>query len=233
MLRIAAALQEIARSAERQGATSGESQGPAVGRLISDVTTGLRESPHDLQQALVEGLADAARKFDHVSLAVTGLAWLGSGVPSVEQEMHALVRSAKREIQICAYAVTTGSLDLLTEMREIASQGVRVTIILNELRSQPKEVQDFLVETASNFGERWRLFSFGTQTKYGQLHAKIAVVDRRAALVGSANLSFHGMVSNHEMAVVVRGPSAEVVAVRIDMLERACERAKSSKDQRR
>jgi cardiolipin synthase len=58
----------------------------------------------------------------------------------------------------------------------------------------------------------------GNQT---DLHAKVLVVDRSIALVGSANLSFHGMVSNHEMALVVRGPTAEVIAERFDMLARS------------
>lgn len=229
MLEIAAALEEIANAAEQRAESSSALDSSALERLISDVSSRLHNSPEELRTALIEGLTDASRRIDRVSLAVTGLAWLGSGIPSVEQEMHALIRPAKREIQICAYAVTIGSLDMLTEVREIAQQGVQVTIVLNELRNQPYPVQHFLKQAVGDLGERWKLFSFGGESKYGQLHAKIVVVDRRAALVGSANLSFHGMVSNHEMALVVRGPSAEAVATRMDMLESACERVRREK----
>ena len=38
------------------------------------------------------------------------------------------------------------------------------------------------------------------------------------ALVGSPNLTFHGMMSAHELAVVIRGPAAEAIASRVDRL---------------
>jgi phosphatidylserine/phosphatidylglycerophosphate/cardiolipin synthase-like enzyme len=53
------------------------------------------------------------------------------------------------------------------------------------------------------------------------LHAKVLVADRSAALVGSSNLTFHGLVSSHELAVLVRGPLAGEIADRIDMLARS------------
>jgi len=50
------------------------------------------------------------------------------------------------------------------------------------------------------------------------LHAKVIVVDRKKALVGSANLSLRGLMNNHELGVVVEGPVAAEIARAIDML---------------
>lgn len=132
--------------------------------------------------------------------------------------MTVLVRSARREVTLCAYAITSGALPLLSDLREVARQGVMVTLVVNEFSRQPGDVQVFLREVAGSVGHRWRLLTFEPRDTRTELHAKVLVVDRDAALVGSANLTFHGMVSNHEMALVVRGPIATLIADRVDAL---------------
>jgi len=62
------------------------------------------------------------------------------------------------------------------------------------------------------------VYDFRSDQSTEGLHAKAVVVDRRVALIGSANLSFRGMVGAHEMAVILRGPSAALVAGSIDRL---------------
>jgi len=50
------------------------------------------------------------------------------------------------------------------------------------------------------------------------LHAKLIVVDRSIALVGSSNLSWKGLILNHELAVLIEGPTAAKVGNLIDVL---------------
>jgi cardiolipin synthase len=189
-----------------------------VSQLASSILDEARREPATLPLILQEALNEASRRLDRVSLAVTGLAWLGSGIPSVEQEMTTLVKGARREIALCAYSITAGALTLLREIRDVVSQGVTATLIVNAFNRQPADVQMYLRDAARALPDRWKLLDFAPTSGTAELHAKILAVDRTVALVGSANLSFHGMVSNHEMALVVRGPTAEDIAVRIDRL---------------
>jgi cardiolipin synthase len=218
MLDIGSALEEIfARLESGQGQVGSSA---AIARLTSQVIGCTSGGAAILQRSLQEGLQEAARRIDHVSLAVTGLAWLGTGAPSVEQEMTGLVRGARREIALCAYAITSGAMSFLTELREVVSQGVTATLVVNAFSDQSREVQAFLTECVQS-NDRWRVYDFASPGPHTELHAKVLVVDRSAALIGSANFSFHGLVSNHEMAVVVRGPTAAKIATRIDMLSQS------------
>jgi cardiolipin synthase len=219
MLDIAAALEEVTR---RQGALQAAAPSPespdAVSQLASSILEHARRDPAALPLALRGALNEVSRRLDRVSLAVTGLAWLGSGIPSVEQEMISLVRGANRELVLCAYSITAGAMTLLREMREVVAQGVTATLIVNGFGRQPADIQGYLKNAAHTFPQRWKLLDFTPPNSQSELHAKVLAVDRSVALVGSANLSFHGMVSNHEMAVVLRGPAAEAIVARLDML---------------
>lgn len=191
---------------------------PSMEKLATELVREVQQQPDLLARELQEGLLDACRRLDRVSLAVTGLAWLGGGVPSVEQVIGELVSDARRELGICAYSITPGALSLLQHIREVVSQGVLATVMVNNFQGQTPDARAFLLKVAADFPERCRLRDFQSSDRRSELHAKVVVVDRSAALVGSANLSFHGMVSNHEMAVIVRGPSAEMIADRLDLL---------------
>jgi phosphatidylserine/phosphatidylglycerophosphate/cardiolipin synthase-like enzyme len=189
-----------------------------VRALSSQIVSIASTEPQKLEQELTDTLEDVARHIDRVGLAVTGLAWLGSGARSVEQALTSLVNNAQQEIVICAYTITPSALPFISKMEEVIDQGVKGTIAINDFARQPSQVQARLKNACRKNPERWRLLDFAP-SKFGtQLHAKLLVVDRTAALVGSANLSFHGMSLNHEMAVLLRGPIAESLAARVDLL---------------
>jgi len=216
MLDVTAALEDVMRAP--QGPGTGASA--AVRQLATSILTHANEAPGGFPEALQRAFVDASRRLDRVSIAVTGLGWLGSGVPSVEQQVIALIRGAQREVTLCAYAITAGALPFLREMGEVVNQGVNATLIVNAFNQQPTAIQAYLKDAARVLPQRWRILDFSPLGSQTELHAKVLVVDRSVALVGSANLSFHGMVSNHEMAVIVRGPTAESIAERLDMLAR-------------
>jgi phosphatidylserine/phosphatidylglycerophosphate/cardiolipin synthase-like enzyme len=55
------------------------------------------------------------------------------------------------------------------------------------------------------------------------LHAKLIVVDRRVAIVGSSNLTRRAMNDNVEIGLLVRGPAASDIARLFDRLQAAPE----------
>jgi len=52
----------------------------------------------------------------------------------------------------------------------------------------------------------------------GVLHAKVMVVDYKHTLIGSANLTFGGMVKNYELGVLIDSP--EVASEVINIIKR-------------
>lgn len=219
MLDVAAALDEIIRSqAGEHVPAPPEHSTDLVSRLVTSILEHATNNAEMLPGMVRTALSEAARRLNKVSLAVTGMAWLGSGIPSVDQEIVSLVRGARHEIALCAYSMTAGGMAFLREMRDVAGQGVITTVIVNEFVRQPQEIQSYLIDAVRMLPQQWRVLDFVPPFPQSELHAKVLVVDRAAALVGSPNVSFHGMFSNHEMAVVVRGPLAETVAARVDML---------------
>lgn len=50
------------------------------------------------------------------------------------------------------------------------------------------------------------------------LHAKLVVIDRQKAIVGSSNLSRRGLLTNYELALVVEGMAVAEIANVVDRL---------------
>ena len=191
----------------------------SVSKLASELVNAAREDAAALPADLYQSFLQSAHRLNRVSLAVTGLSWLGAGVQSVQQECLSIIRSARRELTLCAYSITAGAGTLIDEIADVAGQGVIVTLIINNVRNQPADIRDRIRTWGATVATNVRLFDFNTDNPQHQLHAKVIAADRTIALVGSANLSFHGMVSNHELAVVLRGPIAEEIAGRLDALK--------------
>lgn len=150
----------------------------------------------------------------NIRIVVSGLGWMGGGVGSIESAIEDLLSSAQREILLTAYAI--GQADRIFDLLEAAlARGIRVVMIVNRLSEQHRSVQQRL-ERLSNKYAHFHLYPF--QPDEGDLHAKVLVVDRRMALIGSSNLSYSGMVINHELAVLIEGMHASSIAGAIDTL---------------
>lgn len=154
---------------------------------------------------------------NNVNIVVTGLAWMGHGVGSVESAIERMLTDASNEIQVATYMVTQGADEFLQLIRDCLSRGIQVTLILNRFSEQPERIRNRIEQMAQTFGHFFT-FDFNPRKKRGDLHAKIIVVDRSIALVGSPNLSWGGLVTNHELAFLVEGPAASTVARLLDIL---------------
>lgn len=174
--------------------------------------------PAGLAKALREAVSLAAERVDHVSLAVTGPGWLGGGVPAVERVLAELVASAQHEIMLTAYSITPGSDRIWTQFEQALATGIRVALVIDRFSEQREDTRSLVQALVQRFPDAFSLYDFTGQDERTGLHAKVLVVDRRVALVGSANLSLRGMVTAHEMATIVRGPTADRISQRLDAL---------------
>jgi phosphatidylserine/phosphatidylglycerophosphate/cardiolipin synthase-like enzyme len=153
---------------------------------------------------------------DEISVAVTGLAWMGSGIGSIESAMEQLFREAKHEILITSYAMSSAADIFLDWLEASLAKGILIRIAINKFSNQPVDVARRITGMMNTY-PHFYLYSYdGEETQ--DLHAKVIVADRKVAIVGSSNISRHGFVTNHELALVVRGDSAESVATALDRL---------------
>jgi cardiolipin synthase len=155
----------------------------------------------------------------NIEVIVTGNRLVGGGFRSIIATFEELVREAKREIQIAAYSLGGGIESFLQLLDEAASRGIRITLIINRLENQPQGILQKLREMELMY-PHVQVIGF-TDPLGGDLHSKVAVFDRRKAIVGSANLTWRGMVENHEVAVLLEG---EIVSDISQALERLADR---------
>ena len=140
---------------------------------------------------------------------------------SVVEEMLRNVREIG-EVLIVGYSLTAengsvmhGIIDLLGDA---SRKGASVTIILH--RDEGGQNRRNLLGAWNVKTRKPRILTWDPphEHPYTKLHAKAMVVDRLDALVTSANFTFHGLESNLELGVRIRGPQAGAIAERFDHL---------------
>ena len=151
------------------------------------------------------------------SVVATGLSWLGGGIRSVEQAMLSLIPEASREILVTAYALTGGSSRVTHALDRAAAAGISCVVVVNRLEDQSAAARATLRRLAASHYRNVRVYDFDGDGDE-QLHAKVVVIDREVAVIGSANLTFHGLAASHELGVVLRGGVAELVGEALDRL---------------
>jgi cardiolipin synthase A/B len=113
-----------------------------------------------------------------------------------------LVRSAREEIVLVSYAVHPPRA--LTEALDgAADRGVHLTLLLERPADNPR----FSSATTPFPGVRAQRLAWPRHRRPAgaALHAKIIVVDRQTAHIGSANLTGHAMDHNIECGVLLHG----------------------------
>lgn len=153
----------------------------------------------------------------NIAIAVTGTAWMGGRVGSVSSTLERLLSEARQEVLLTAYAIGTGAGLLLDQLDTVAARGVRVILLVNRYDEQPHGIR-MRLDQIQRIHSWFEVHDFSPPNDQENLHAKVVVVDRRRALIGSANLSHHGLSTNYELAVLVDGEAADVVARAIDHL---------------
>jgi phosphatidylserine/phosphatidylglycerophosphate/cardiolipin synthase-like enzyme len=141
-------------------------------------------------------------------ILVTGEKFVGGGFRSIEAVTEEIILNTKHELLIATFILTSDKIFDLLE--EIAAKGVKITLILNKPEDLPISIKN-RIQRFSQIFPAVRVIDFFTETG-SQLHAKAIVSDRRKAIVGSANLTWPGMVKNYEVALCVKGRVAADIA---------------------
>ncbi|WP_328865166.1 DISARM system phospholipase D-like protein DrmC [Streptomyces sp. NBC_00304] len=129
-----------------------------------------------------------------------------------------LIDSATTELLLVSYA-SYPPASLSAALASAATRGVEVSLLLEQQTDNPR----FTGSTGFSRLPVTRLRWPAQHREPGAaLHAKIIVVDRQVALIGSANLTGHAFEKNFECGILLRdASSARAIADHIDSLREA------------
>lgn len=156
---------------------------------------------------------------DVPEIAVTGSGWMGRGVGSIWTLVRNVFSGVNNEIQIAAYTISESDGEFFELLDDALARKTRVMLIVNRFFDQDPNVRDRLVALSKKHSN-FILKNFEPDDSREDLHAKLIVIDHSVALVGSANLTWKGMVMNHEIMVRLTGESAQTVGKLIDRLSK-------------
>ncbi len=144
----------------------------------------------------------------------SGTEIVGGGVRSLYSVVEEMIKGSQREILIASYAVSGSLENLFSLLRASAERGVRVRIIVNRLEEKPPNVRSALDDLMLGGRGRVEIFSFQDRTGRS-MHIKAYSVDSDRVVLGSANLTWKGLVENLELGVYLEGRPAELVTERL------------------
>jgi phosphatidylserine/phosphatidylglycerophosphate/cardiolipin synthase-like enzyme len=213
----AAPLRDVVRGLLRRGDDVPALPGLVEAVAIEVASHGTEELPDRIAAEIHEALLNINR----ISLIVTGLGWLGGGIRAIENALLDLIGGAERELVLAVYTMSPGPAPLWRAMERAIDGGIRCTLIVDRLNEQNAEMKEWVRLLSDRHSDTLHVADFRGEDGNDHLHAKIVVADRRKAIVGSANLTAHGLLLAHELAVMVEGPAAEEIAGRLDLLARS------------
>ena len=115
-----------------------------------------------------------------------------------------LIDEAKSELLLASYA-TYPSNEIRDALSAAALRNVDITLLLERTTDNPSFKGSS--DPFPNLAARRLCWPAGARPSGASMHAKVLVVDRRIALVGSANLTGYGLERNLECGLLVRGGS--------------------------
>jgi phosphatidylserine/phosphatidylglycerophosphate/cardiolipin synthase-like enzyme len=154
-----------------------------------------------------------------IDIAVSGKYWVGDR-GSILTVFRNISNFAKKEVQFSIYSFGKKIPEFSNLLNDLLKKDIKIQIIVNKFSNQPKEAKRVLLNLKSTY-DNLTILDFNPKKESDNLHAKIIVVDRIWALIGSSNISWHGYISNHELAIVIRGEKAEQIAELLDKLARS------------
>ena len=149
---------------------------------------------------------------------VSGISWMGSGFGSLESALHDTFRLATDEVVLTAYTIGIGARSFFSELEVLLERGIKIRMIVNRYHTQSKQVRKKLESLRKMFPLQLHLLSFVSQREDADLHANIMIIDRRYAIVGSANFSQRGFWDNHELALLLEGLAVADIVRAVDRL---------------
>lgn len=151
-----------------------------------------------------------------INILATGHEFLKEGIRGTGPVIEELIEEAKNEIQMMAFVISPRAERILNLLEDALSRGIKMTLIINYLSEHEESVKQRFSLMRKKYPQL-KIVDF-QRPEGNQLHAKVLVVDRKKAVLGSANFSIGGMTKNYEIGVMVEGDAAWKLGKLIDDL---------------
>jgi phosphatidylserine/phosphatidylglycerophosphate/cardiolipin synthase-like enzyme len=152
---------------------------------------------------------------------LSALGWRTTDLEPTEHAFHGMVRAAQRRVVVMTPFFDGTGAAWLRELLSYVSPGVGRTLILRSLEDNTRKDYPFGFDTISPWlkAQGVRVFNYSIPRMEGgreTFHAKAVLCDRRAAYLGSSNMTAASLEHSMEMGVVLEGRAASGVAEVID-----------------
>lgn len=155
----------------------------------------------------------------------TGPQVVGPAVRSTDLVVKEMLEAVQTsgEILLVGYSLRIGTDSAMVKvvdlLKSATGRGVQIRMVLHSDDDDHKNRQN-LMKAWDVLVKKPEVFTWQPKNpdKYTKLHAKCLVVDRVDALVTSANFTYHGLESNLELGMRVRGGHAASIAEIFDNL---------------
>lgn len=187
------------------------SHGPASHAALTTAYAVAREGRGPYLAGLLTGHRDA----HHEQPSITPV-WTGPDSTAADGHrltlavVAGLIDEAREEILLVSYA-TAPSVEVRAALTRAVERGVTITTLLE----RPQDNPTFTGHADPLAGIPHRALRWPAQAREAgaSMHAKVLVIDRSSALVGSANLTGYGVERNLECGILVRGGSLPAALV--------------------
>ena len=150
------------------------------------------------------------------TLAASGMLWSVYMALDIRPLFFKSLKSARRSITISAFSMGNKNSDV-EEFFEIIQDKLvakkQVTIVVNDDENLKKYSRDKLAMLSEKFPNYFtlRMFDPSRKKKKMILHSKLIIIDRKFALVGSANISRNALEYNYEIMLKITGQSVSII----------------------
>ena len=155
------------------------------------------------------------------SIGASGKVWMGHGAIDIADLLFDELDKATKSIQISSYSTGNISNEMTRFFKvlkdKLADPPMKINIILND--DGKKTVTPFArkqIDKLQFYKPKQFFPQYFKSTKirntYKILHAKIIVIDKTTALVGSANISKGALDSNYEIMLKIVGDTPKILS---------------------
>ena len=159
------------------------------------------------------------KTLDTTEIIVSGVDFLGKGITSQEQKVIDLFKKAEKEISILTFSLTQLD-DILNPLKTALQRGVSLKLIYGTIDKRRPDLHKRIMKDLFNNSEYVDFYFYSHE--HNIFHAKVIVVDRKEAIIGSANFTYQGYKRNHEIGVYLKGKVVNDINHLIDSFIENC-----------
>lgn len=150
------------------------------------------------------------------TVAASGMLWSGEMAVDIRTLFFKSLKSARSSITISAFSMGHKNSDVIEFFEIIQDKLIakkKVLIIVNDDENLKEYSRNKLKMLSEKFPDDFTLRLFNPKRKKDKmiLHSKLTIIDRKYALVGSANISRNALEHNYEMMIKISGKSVSIM----------------------